>query len=183
MVTRWVRRNWWDGSGQSQTVGLTLLPHHHTSPRLKYSFYHVSKYCEDITKSFYHKMFPQRRIRTWPRCPLWKFLWQGNPERTFFHIWKNVLWHHVLYWEWEEDTCPAMCQKSLRYRNPSRGCCKARSTIENFIWFKKSPDILTVTRFFIMVIGSKWDCLLWIDKTRSKDKTYIWVSVWWKTTN
>ena len=32
-----------------------------------------------------------------------------------------------------------------------------------------------------------WDtwesCLLWIDKTRAKDKTYIWVSVWWKTKN
>jgi len=26
-------------------------------------------------------------------------------------------------------------------------------------------------------------CLLWIDKARAKDKTYIWVSVWWKTTN
>jgi len=25
--------------------------------------------------------------------------------------------------------------------------------------------------------------LLWIDKVRAKDKTYIWVSVWWKTTN
>ena len=24
-------------------------------------------------------------------------------------------------------------------------------------------------------------CLLWIDKARSKAKTYIWVSVWWKT--
>ena len=24
-------------------------------------------------------------------------------------------------------------------------------------------------------------CLLWIDKTRAKDKTYIWVSVRWKT--
>jgi hypothetical protein len=24
-------------------------------------------------------------------------------------------------------------------------------------------------------------CLLLIDKTRAKDKTYIWVSVWWKT--
>jgi hypothetical protein len=27
------------------------------------------------------------------------------------------------------------------------------------------------------------DCLLWIDKARVKDKRYIWVSVWWKTTN
>ena len=26
-------------------------------------------------------------------------------------------------------------------------------------------------------------CLLWIDKVRAKDKTYIWVSVWWKTKN
>ncbi len=25
-------------------------------------------------------------------------------------------------------------------------------------------------------------CLLWIDKARAKDKRYIWVSVWWKTT-
>jgi hypothetical protein len=31
---------------------------------------------------------------------------------------------------------------------------------------------------------SSWrDCLLWIDKARAKDKTYIWVSVWWQTTN
>ena len=26
-----------------------------------------------------------------------------------------------------------------------------------------------------------WGCLLWIDKTWAKDRTYIWVSVWWKT--
>jgi hypothetical protein len=26
-------------------------------------------------------------------------------------------------------------------------------------------------------------CLLWIKKARVKDKTYIWVSVWWKTKN
>ncbi len=26
-------------------------------------------------------------------------------------------------------------------------------------------------------------CLLWIDEVKAKDKTYIWVSVWWKTTN
>jgi hypothetical protein len=25
-------------------------------------------------------------------------------------------------------------------------------------------------------------CLLWINKARAKDKMYIWVSVWWKTT-
>jgi hypothetical protein len=26
-------------------------------------------------------------------------------------------------------------------------------------------------------------CLLWINKSRLKEKTYIWVSVWWKTKN
>jgi hypothetical protein len=26
-------------------------------------------------------------------------------------------------------------------------------------------------------------CLLWINKSRGKDKIYIWLSVWWKTTN
>ncbi len=26
-------------------------------------------------------------------------------------------------------------------------------------------------------------CLLWINKTRVTEKTYIWVSVWWKTQN
>jgi hypothetical protein len=28
-----------------------------------------------------------------------------------------------------------------------------------------------------------WSRLLWIKKERCKDKTYIWVSVWWKTWN
>ena len=27
------------------------------------------------------------------------------------------------------------------------------------------------------------DCLLWIEKARTKDETYIWGSVWWKTKN
>jgi hypothetical protein len=26
-----------------------------------------------------------------------------------------------------------------------------------------------------------FNCLLWIDEVRAKDKTYIWVSVWWFT--
>jgi hypothetical protein len=29
----------------------------------------------------------------------------------------------------------------------------------------------------------RYSCLLIIDKTRATDKTYIWVSVWWKTKN
>ena len=25
---------------------------------------------------------------------------------------KHVIWHHILYWEWEEDTCPEISQNS-----------------------------------------------------------------------
>ncbi len=28
-------------------------------------------------------------------------------------IGKHVIWHRILYWEWEEDVCPANCQKNL----------------------------------------------------------------------
>jgi hypothetical protein len=34
---------------------------------------------------------------------------------------KHVLWHRIMYWEWEEDACPANCQKSLRCRSSSHG--------------------------------------------------------------
>ena len=30
---------------------------------------------------------------------------------------------------------------------------------------------------------SRWICLLWINKARAKEKTYMWVSVQWKTKN
>ena len=32
-------------------------------------------------------------------------------------------------------------------------------------------------------VHSEFCCLLWIVKSRAKDKTYIWISVRWKTTN
>jgi hypothetical protein len=38
-------------------------------------------------------------------------------------------------------------------------------------------NILGPSRLLLLLL------LLWIDKTRSKDKTYMWVLVWWKTTN
>ena len=45
-------------------------------------------------------------------------------------------------------------------------------TILNF--FNNSTVHIHV-HFLLIIV----DCLLWIDKTRDKDKTYIWVSVWW----
>jgi hypothetical protein len=52
----------------------------------------------------------------WSRDQLSKLIWDGKPERTFCHIWKNVLWLHIVYWEWEEDTYPEICQKFLWFR-------------------------------------------------------------------
>ena len=70
MVVWWVRRNWWDGSTQSQTSGLTLLPHH-VSRRLKYSFfYHLSKIFVDgqcktfLPQDVSSKSHPS--MATWP---------------------------------------------------------------------------------------------------------------------
>ncbi len=82
---------------------------------------------------FYHKMFVQNTIRPWPRAPLWKLIWDGKSERTFLHIWKNVLWLHILYWEWEEDAFPEICQKFLRYRDSSRGLRENRRTMNSGI--------------------------------------------------
>jgi hypothetical protein len=42
------------------------------------------------------------------------------------------------------------------------------------------------SRVVPVVSSGSWlrtSCLLWVDKARAKDKTYIWVSVWWKTKN
>jgi hypothetical protein len=58
----------------------------------------------------------------------------------------------------------------------------------HILWWRICIFVL-IDKKFVSVIG---DCvfvkhkltlssLLWIDKTRTKDKTYKWVSVWWKT--
>ncbi len=40
-----------------------------------------------------------------------------------------------------------------------------------------------LSRIRIAIEGGGGKSLLWIEKVRVKDKTYIWVSVWWKTKN
>jgi hypothetical protein len=61
MVVWWVRRNWWDGSTQSQTAGLTLLPHH-ASPRLNHSFYHnVENILWTLQNHFTTRCFPKEQ--------------------------------------------------------------------------------------------------------------------------
>ena len=49
---------------------------------------------------------------------------------------KHGFWHYILYWEWEEDACPANCQKSLRCRSLSVGTeVQAVGTPEKFVLF------------------------------------------------
>jgi hypothetical protein len=64
----------------------------------------------------------------WSRDQPSKLFWDRKSERTCFHIWKNisdigknVIWNQILYWEWEEDDWPKICQKFLWCRSSSRG--------------------------------------------------------------
>jgi hypothetical protein len=50
----------------------------------------------------------------------------------------------------------------------------------------RTTTFRTVKVLVVLLEMSPWSfffCLLWIDEGKPKDKTYIWVSVWWKTTN
>jgi hypothetical protein len=44
-------------------------------------------------------------------------------------------------------------------------------------------EVICVRSRLIWIFIERPCCLLWIDEAKPKDKTYIWVSVWWKTTN
>ncbi len=56
----------------------------------------------------------------------------------------------------------------------------------NFYW-RDIPQnyfiILHLNSYPGTVSTNCWYCLLWIKKVRVTDKTYTWVSVWWKTKN
>jgi hypothetical protein len=50
-------------------------------------------------------------------------------------------------------------------------------------YFKSSPILYLLSpQLFTSLIEGK-NCLLWINKSKDTDKTYMWVSVLWKTTN
>ena len=68
-----------------------------------------------------HHAFPKMNREhnfAWSRDQLSKLFWDVKSERTFFHIWKNVFWHHILYWEWVEDDWPEICQNSYGAIDP-----------------------------------------------------------------
>ncbi len=51
-----------------------------------------------------------------------------------------------------------------------------------FKFTRKTVSLTRVLPTFTLNWTEK-SCLLWIDKTRTKDKTYFWMSVRWKTKN
>ncbi len=57
-------------------------------------------------------------------------------------------------------------------------CCRCYEGQRDEAWGCQDPSHtgFSIKQLFIL-------CLLWIKKVRTKDKTYIWVSVWWKTKN
>jgi hypothetical protein len=69
----------------------------------------------------------------------------------------------------------------------STWCTSHRSFFVRFFWIKKVRAGEWRHVFIIGVLVCLWLvcllCLLWIKKTRDTEKTYIWVSVWWKTKN
>ena len=70
MVVWWGRRNWWDGSTQSQKAGLTLLPHH-ASPRLKHSFLPpFENICDGHSRTFLPQDVSPRNNPYMATCPL-----------------------------------------------------------------------------------------------------------------
>jgi hypothetical protein len=65
-------------STQSQTAGLTLLPHH-VSPTLNHSFLPpFENIFVDMAESFYHKMLSKGTIRARPRARFGNFFRQEN---------------------------------------------------------------------------------------------------------
>ncbi len=90
-------------------------------------------------------------------------LWRNNKakgkEKT--NIWMSVWWKTTFFFG------------SLSF-------C-TRTTIQGVIWHCIVSTILCFPG--LSIFHKDNCCLLWIKKARDKDKTYIWVSVWWKTKN
>ena len=88
----------------------------------------------------------------------------------FFNMVQIFLRYHLLEMhQWTLPKTIAKIKKVIRLLEIVYGCV---NSAENETIYWKQP------RSSIRLL-----CLLWIDKTRDTDKTYIWVSVWWKTKN
>ncbi len=121
--------------------------------------------------------------------------------KGFFFIMKGTALDVFIFWV-SEFVCS---RRNSRKLLPSFFPPKSREPSGNSFprsWLRPSFFPLTVIESKGKPEGSNWDrdgvkrrevwecegwaravlcCLLWIDKARSKDKTYICVSVWWRT--
>ncbi len=78
-------------------------------------------------------------------------------------------------WNWPLFVYTNWTPVVVKKRSVSRWDCKNKSLTNSRC---NLPDVdLRHIRLY------STSCLLLIDKERAKDKTYIWVSVWWKTKN
>jgi hypothetical protein len=107
-------------------------------------------------------------------------------EWTSTHLLNFTTSHQTIIIEWHFQlwTVVVLCLLYWRKRE-----LKAGNMMVLVLWRTKSWS-LRMSRPHICCLKADVHpsfificCLLWIDKVRGKDKTYIWVSVWWKTKN
>ncbi len=95
----------------------------------------------------------------------------------------------VSWWVWKKWKTHKFTVESLRCTNNSRNNlredCHPVLMIYMLLLFicRRIPKTRSEGKKCHTKTMSTKSCLLWVDKTRSKDKTYKWVSVWWKTKN
>ncbi len=111
-----------------------------------------------IQTRWYPHWHPSRHVKPKP-SPGWRRPFPHVTKKTL--LWGSGHWEHV----WDGTvTWTAFLKLKQKSEVPQR---KSRPTYQPTNLFVK-----TKSEFF---------CLLWINKVRGKDKTYIWVLVWWKT--
>ncbi len=116
-------------------------------------------------------------------------VWKNKLYSSFTQV-SWVLWPvQGLSWVWLPRIVVLKLNSSLGKNSCTQLCPWGRDpwgTRNIVLWVVRIPSHST-----LCLIGSPLEqgcslifcigCLLWIDKERVKEKTYIWVSVWWKT--
>ncbi len=108
--------------------------------------------------------------------------WQSN-EFTMYHDRRtgNISLSHRTLWGPQQEVVSVPCQLVSGKKN-HLGLSFSRKTIILFI-IKSIKRELKTRPIYECRSDERQEpvCLFLIEKTRVKDKTYIWGSVWWKT--
>jgi hypothetical protein len=123
-------------------------------------------------KGFFLVLFPQKK---------WKFFFQK--KITWRQAWREPdvrrqtsAPHHLTVWR-QARQLSLMCLS--RHTSTRRVTHQFLHHLPKLSWWFFEQNKLVV----YLQLNKKKPCLLWIDNVRAKDKTYVWVSVWWKTKN